>query len=73
MSHEWLSAKALSSKVASIMKVILKNKDAFGPLAVARQLHQHYSGKLRRAGREFQRVKHARTLAYDRNVAFTYA
>lgn len=59
-SNEWLSAETSSLKAVSIMKVVFNDVDGIGPLAVARQLHQHYSHKLRSTGREFQRVRHAK-------------
>lgn len=42
------------------MKGVFNNEEAIGSLAVARQLHQDYSGKSRSAGRDFQRARHAR-------------
>ncbi len=38
------------------MKGVFNNEKAIGSLTVARQLHQHYSGKSRSTGREIQRV-----------------
>lgn len=42
------------------MKGAFNNEEAIGPLVVARQLHQHYTGKSRSTGREIQRERHAR-------------
>lgn len=53
------------------MKGIFNNDEAIGSLAVARQLHQDYSGKSRSAGREIQRVRHARVYNPVGNVEFT--
>lgn len=56
-SQQWLSAETSSSKVDSIMKGVFNNEEAVGPLAVARQLHQQYSGTLegRFKGKDMQR------------------
>lgn len=44
--HQWLLAETSSSNVVSIMKGVFNNEEAIGPLAVARQLHQHYTDAL---------------------------
>lgn len=53
------SGETSSSKVVSIKKGAFNNEKAIGPLAVARQLPQHYFGKSRSTGREIQRERRA--------------
>lgn len=59
-----MTAETLSSKVSSVMKGAFNNEEAIGPLAVAKQLHRHYSCKSRSACREIQRERHAGTLLH---------
>lgn len=67
-----MTAETLSSKVSSVMKGAFNNEEAIGPLAVAKQLHRHYSCKSRSACREIQRERHAGDIiACGRNVGFT--
>lgn len=53
------SRVALRRDLVSIMKGVSNKEEAIGSLAVARQLHQDYTGKSRSTGRETRRVRHA--------------